>query len=361
MIHGHGGNIYALARQLNCNPAEIIDMSSNINPLGMPPGLGENLKVHLDLAGRLPEVDSRTGIESMARLLMVDAHRMLAGNGTTQFIYNACPALKSQRVLILGPTYADYADACHMHGIEPHYFLLSASQRFEADMDLLDQAVTGYDTVFICNPNNPTGGLISADRLQRLCRRHPKIRFIIDESYQPFVPARQSVSMGNSGLENVIVLWSVSKIFGLPGLRAGFLIADEVLRACFKRLMQPWCLNSLAQAAVAHLGRNKTTVRDFIEQTRLFLERERHLFQERLTPCRSISLYPSVTSYILMELPESMSARRICDALASRRLLIRNCSNFHGLSDRFVRVALKSSAINEMAADWLVEVIEEQG
>ncbi len=361
MIHGHGGNIYALARQLNCDPADIIDMSSNINPLGMPPGLRDDLKEHLDLAGLLPEVDGRAAIDSMAHLLEVNPDRMLAGSGTTQFIYNACPALKSRRVLILGPTYADYADACRMHGIEPHYFLLSASQHFEADMDLLDQAVAGHDTVFICNPNNPTGGLIPTDRLQGLCRRHPAIRFVIDESYQPFVPVRQSAGMGNCGLDNVIVLWSVSKIFGLPGLRAGFLVADEALRASFERLMQPWSLNSLAQAAVAHLGRNKTRVQDFIDQTRLFLERERLLFQERLAPCRSIALYPSVTSYILMELPGPMNAQGICDALARRRILIRNCSNFHGLSDRFVRVALKSSAINKMAADWLVEVVGEQG
>jgi len=361
MIHGHGGNIYALARQLNCNPAEIIDMSSNINPLGMPPGLREDLKTHLDLAGLLPEVDSRTVTESMARLLMVDPHHMLAGSGTTQFIYNACPALNSKRVLILGPTYADYADACRMYGMEPHYFLLSASQRFEADMDLLEKTVTGFDTVFICNPNNPTAGLIPADRLRRLCQRHPGTCFIIDESYLPFVPADQALSMAHFGLGNVIVLWSASKIFGLPGLRAGFLIAAEAVLSAFKRYMQPWCLNSLAQAAVTYLGRNQIATQEFIRETQLYLQRERHLFQQRLASCQSLSLCPSVTSYILMELPKFMSAQGICDALARRRLLIRNCSNFHGLSDRFIRVALKSSAINEMAADWLVEVVAEQG
>jgi len=361
MIQGHGGDIYALARQLKCNPAEIVDMSSNINPLGMPPGLRDDLKENLESAGLLPEADGRTAIESMARLLEVNPDRMLAGGGTTQFIYNACPALKSKRVLILGPTYADYADACHMHGLEPQHYLLNAAQRFEADMDLLERTVAGFDTVFICNPNNPTAGLISIDGLHRLCQRHPQTRFIIDESYMPFVPARQSFSMAHCGLRNVIVLWSVSKIFGLPGLRTGFLIADEEVRGAFKRFMQPWCVNSLAQAAVACLGRNKTAVQNFIEQTRLFLEKERHLFRERLTPCRSITLYPSVTSYILLELPGPMSAQGICDTLARRRLLIRNCSNFNGLSDRFVRVALKSSAINKMAADWLVEVIAEQG
>ena len=357
MIHGHGGNIYALAKQLSCNPADIIDMSSNINPLGMPPGLRDDLKARLDLVGMLPEVDSHTMVENMAHLLEVDPQRLLAGNGTTQFIYNACPALGSKRTLILGPTYADYADACHMHGIEPHYFLLNSSEAFQADMDLLERAVTGFDTVFICNPNNPTAGLIPVDGLQGLCRRHPETRFIIDESYLPFAPGGQSVSMAHCGLDNVIVLWSVSKIFGLPGLRAGFLIAAEAVRSAIERCMQPWCVNSLAQAAVAYLGRNRTATREFIEQTRLYLERERYLFQERLSSCPSLTIFPSVTSYILLELPQSTSAHGVCDALARRRLLIRNCSNFHGLSDRFVRVALKSGEINAMAADLLTAVI----
>jgi len=353
MIHGHGGDIYTLARQLNCKPAEIIDMSSNINPLGMPPGLRDDLKAHVDLVGRLPEVDSRAMVESMADLLDVDPQRLLAGNGTTQFIYNACTALKSKRVLILGPTYADYADACHMHGIEPQYFLSNSSEAFQVDIALLERAVSGFDTVFICNPNNPTAGLIPMDGLYGLCRRNPQTRFIIDESYLPFAPGTQLASMVHCGLDNVIVLWSASKIFGLPGLRAGFLIANEGARAAFERFLKPWSLNILAQDAINYLGHNQAATQDFIQHTRIYLERERRLFHERLSHYPSLTLFPSVTSYILIELPRSMSAHGVCEALAQRRLLIRNCSNLHGLTDRYVRVALKSSDINALAADLL--------
>ncbi len=112
MIHGHGGDIYALAEELGCDAAHIIDMSSNINPLGMPPGLPDALKAQMDAVGLLPQADSRAVIESMADLLAVAPGRMLAGNGTTQFIYNTCPALATAKALIIGPTYADYADAC---------------------------------------------------------------------------------------------------------------------------------------------------------------------------------------------------------------------------------------------------------
>jgi threonine-phosphate decarboxylase len=87
MLHGHGGNSIDLARQLGCAPEEIIDMSSNINPLGPPPGLVSYLKDHIGVIGTFPEVDSREITECFADQCRIDSDRVLAGNGTTQFIY----------------------------------------------------------------------------------------------------------------------------------------------------------------------------------------------------------------------------------------------------------------------------------
>lgn len=357
MIHGHGGNIYALAEQLKCDLAEIVDMSSNINPLGMPPGMLAAVKTGLDAIGVLPEVDGRAMIESLADLLELNPDRILAGNGTTQFIYNTCPALESRKVLIVGPTYADYTDACRMYGIEPSYYLLDAAKQFAMDWQQFDQALDGCDTVFICNANNPTGTMLDNTSLQQFCRNHPGIRFVIDESYMPFTLAGSATRMSCCGLDNVIVLWSASKIFGMPGLRVGFLIAPDAIRTAFEHFMQPWCVNSLAQAAIRYLGDQKRATLKFIQTTQNYLEQERGLFRQRLAVCPQLEIYPSVTSYLLMQLPPTINASRVCDQMARHRFLIRNCSNFFGLSNRFVRVALKSSDINKKAAELLSAVI----
>lgn len=369
MIQGHGGNIFAVARLLGCRPGEIIDMSSNINPLGAPPGLRAHLLDHLDRIGVLPEVDSRTAVAHMAGLLDVDARRMLAGNGTTQFIYTVCPALDAQKVLIVGPTYADYADACRMHRIEPSYFLADATAHFEVHLDLLDRGIKGFDAVIICNPNNPTGTLIPHEALIQLCRANPKTHFIIDESYLPFAPGDQLDSMAESmaesmatcELDNVSVLWSFSKIFGSPGLRAGFLIANEATVGRFQRYMQPWSLNSMAQAAIDYIGHHRRTVMAFVENTSRYLEKERLQFRDDLASVKAITLYPSVTSYILIGLPQGFNAEGVYAHMAQKRILIRNCSNFYGLSNRFVRVALKDSPVNRMAAGHLVEYLQQPG
>lgn len=356
MIQGHGGNIFAVAEALGCRPEEIVDMSSNINPLGTIPGLLEYLREHLDRIRVLPEVDGRSAIRGIAALLGIAEERILAGGGTTQFIYAACAALGSRRVLIVGPTYADYADGCRMHGLEPDFFLATAATGFVPDPERLEEALGDHDTVFVCNPNNPTGQLIPHAALLHLCRRHPAVRFIIDESYLPFVASEEAQGMGHCGLDNVLVLWSVSKIFGMPGLRAGFLIANPPILEGFCRYMQPWSVNSLAQEAVRFLGDNVEAATAFMTRTHTYLAREGRLFRERMQPAH-LTVYPSRTSYFLMALPKPLKADSICRALARQRLLIRNCGNFHGLDARYIRIALKDAATNEVVAGHLLDLV----
>ena len=357
MIQGHGGNIYAMARQLGCRPEEIVDMSSNLNPLGMPPGLQTWLKAHIHRIRALPEADAETAIKQMAALLDVDESCILAGNGTTQFIYTTCPALAAQKVLIVGPTYADYADACLMHATQANHFLADAEVDFQVDLDSLGKNLVDYDTVFICNPNNPTGRLIPRSELRPFCRAYPKVNFVVDESYLPFTADGQLQTMVRGDLNNVIVLSSLSKIFGVPGLRAGFLVASPAMVSRFQRFMQPWSLNSLAQVAVDFLGRNQEAVLQFIDKTRACLKKERRRFFEAITSQTRITPYPSQTSYLLMKLPQGSEAGTVCRQMAQERILIRNCSNFQGLSNRFVRIALKEQEVNQSAAEHLIALM----
>jgi threonine-phosphate decarboxylase len=358
VIHGHGGNIDAAARRLGCRPEAIVDMSSNINPLGMPPGLMSHLHEQLNAAGVLPEADARRSIRRLAGMLGVDEGRMLAGGGTTQFIYTACPALQSNAVLIVGPTYADYADACRMHGIEPRFILADAGDRFAVDPDRLAASLGGIDTVFLCNPNNPTGRIIPNDALAALCRTHPRTHFVIDESYLPFASEADAVSMSAADLPNVSILWSFSKIFGVPGLRAGFLIAHASTVDGYRRFMQPWSLNSLAQAAVDFICGHPDAVNDFMRATSEFLFAEKRRFGERLGSVAGLTVFPSQASYLLIVLPEALGAERACRHMLQQRILIRNCSNFHGLSERFIRISLKSPQQNRIAADTLAALLK---
>jgi threonine-phosphate decarboxylase len=356
MLNGHGGNIYDIAHRLGCAPSKIIDMSSNVNPLGPPPGLVNFLKENLNVITALPEVDSNLVVHSFAERYGVDPALVLAGNGSTQFIYSIPLALATKRALIIGPTYADYADACSMHNIRFEYFMAQESQVFKADINLIKKLAKGFDTVFICNPNNPTGTLYTADEIESLCRDLPDTYFVIDEFYLPFVSSGDHQSMIGSSLPNVIILNSMSKIFRISGLRIGLIIASINIIKRLTRYSLPWSVNALAQLAVHYLMEHKAEVNAFIDRTRELIEREKKRFTEKLSDVAGIKLFASTTSFMLAKLVNRHTADAICQALLDERILIRNCSNFEGLSNYFIRISLKNKETNLMLIEKLLNL-----
>lgn len=357
MLLGHGGNIYELAETLGCPVSEIIDMSSNVNPLPPLPDLLDHLKNNIHTIKALPEVDAKSITNAFAARCDIHADQVIAGNGTTQFIYAIPQVLSTKRALILGPTYSDYADACKLHGAQYDFLLTKELAAFSPDIDVVIERSKEYDTVFICNPNNPTGVLIDVADLHRLCRVHPEVFFIIDESYLPFVDDYVQHSMIQFDLPNVLILNSMSKIFRIPGLRIGFLISSLKVIEKLRFFMLPWSVNSLAQAAVDYLMRHKEQVDAFIQKTVKFIETERNKLTVTFADTTAIKLFPSTTSFSLAKLYRNLTAEGVCAALTQERILIRNCSNFVGLSDSYIRISLKTPEINRMLEQKLLNIV----
>jgi len=358
MLGGHGGNIYEMAQRLGCAQSEIIDMSSNINPLGPPPGLVNYLEKNIDAITNLPEVESKEFTKIIAKRFDLNPECILAGNGTTQFIFLTPQVLETKRALVVGPTYADYADACRLHHVWPAYFMAKESDKFRPNISRLIKRIDSEDTVFICNPNNPTGSFIPKDELEWLCRSHPDKNFIVDESYLPFVNLGEKESMINSRLANVIVLISISKIFKIPGLRIGFIVSSSENIKKFRRNMLPWSVNSLAQAAGRYLAAQWPEISIFINETKLFFECQRKEFYEKFEHIPEIRLFPSTAPFVIIKLPGFLSAGSICSQLAQDRILVRDCTNFQGLSNQFIRISLKTRRENQMLAEKLILLIK---
>ncbi|NVM23348.1 MAG: threonine-phosphate decarboxylase [Desulfobacterales bacterium] len=356
MIHGHGGNIYEIAKTLGCSAREILDMSSNVSPVGMPSGLGDVLSERCDEIISLPEVDSKGLRASFAASVGLKDDHVLAGNGTTEFIYTIPPALKAKKALIVGPTYSDYADACRAYGVETSFLLAREEEGFRPDIDEIPAGLDNVDTVFICNPNNPTGQLVPAAALKRIIEACPGVRFVVDESYLPFVPNWEAETLAGVAADNLIVLHSFSKIFAIPGLRLGFLIAAPDVINVFRPFKQPWSVNRLAQAAGSFLVSQQA----FVEGVAQFVQKERKAFLGYLETLDTLTPFPGPVHFILFRLNGELRAPELFNLMAEHKILIRDCSNFYGLSDRFVRIALKTPEANKMCADILISALSRQ-
>lgn len=359
MITGHGGNIYALAERLGCAPSEIIDMSSNVNPLGPPPGLLEFLSANLESVVALPEADAGAAVRAFARRHGLDPKRVLAANGTTELIHTLPLALSPDSALILGPTYADYADACRMHGVDFQFLFARETDEFRPDLPAFDRALDESRTelAFICNPNNPTGRLIPRKELLDLIAAHPAVTFVVDESYLPFVQNGDALGLLGAERPNLLVLHSMSKVFRVPGLRIGFAEgAPEKIRR-LKAYAAPWRLNSLAGHAVVFLMARRRMVDRFLAETRAYLQAERRRLTGGLAGAETVRTYPGQTPFALLKLTGKTRSHQICDALARRGILIRDCANFQGLSDRFIRISLKCAGENRQVLESLSEIV----
>ncbi|MCF8050277.1 MAG: threonine-phosphate decarboxylase CobD [Desulfobacterales bacterium] len=357
MIHGHGGNIYQAAARIGCQTEEIVDMSSNVNPLGPPPGLHRHLQDRLADLHALPEPDAAGCCRAFARRSGIDEQWVMAGNGTTQFIYALPRVLNARKALIAAPTYADYADACTACGVSFTIVSSKLENGFAIEPDRLKPALADVDLAFFCNPNNPTGVLTPVEPLARICRSHPQVRFVVDESYLPFVADADDKSMIRQALPNVLVLNSLSKVFRIPGLRIGFLIAPPQLIEAMRRLYQPWSVNSLAQAAVEFLMRPAPEIEDFLTETRRFTSTETARIAARMANFPEVRMFPGAAIFSLLLLPETVPASRAAVQLLEERILIRNCENFAGLSDRYIRISLKTPAENDRLVEALGSVL----
>ncbi|MDJ0887772.1 MAG: pyridoxal phosphate-dependent class II aminotransferase [Desulfobacterales bacterium] len=353
MISGHGGDIYGLAQQLGCDPSEIEDMSSNVNPLGPPPELMRHLEDHLDRIQVLPEADAGGMQREFASSCGIDPDQVLAGNGTTQIIYDLPRALGLRDALIVGPTYADYEDSCRQNAIAPRFFHTRESDDFQIDPDDLQARIGSADAVYLCNPNNPTGQLMAPDTIRSICRAFPRTTFVIDESYLPFVPQQETHSLIRQCPANALVLHSLSKIFRIPGLRVGFAVGHADLVARLNRFARPWAVNSLAQSAVHFLLANEALSQAFVRRSQDFVCAERESLTQQLRSIPGINVFSSQTGFFILRLPAPHRAAEICRRLHAEKILIRDCTNFNGLSADFIRISLKSPDVNRKCAGLL--------
>jgi len=337
----HGGNIIATAKQLGCRISDLIDMSSNLSPFAPAPDLLETLRARLDEIAYLPETNSESLCALYAARYNLERSQVLAGNGTTEYIFSIPTATGAQRGIIVTPTYSDYHLASTRAGLETTSFPLRPADDFQLDLERLSRSLKGNELVFICNPNNPTGVLMPTNQLHEFIRSHPDTRFLVDETYLPFIKEKSLLELPIA--ENLFILRSFSKIYNIPGLRLGFVVAStgNILRLLSRQ--RPWGVNRLAQVAGEHLIQHGKS-----EVTRIaeFIEKQRPAFAAELEKLPGIQVVSGRAHFILSYLSGKMRAEPLRKELLHHRIMIRNCASIAGLNDRYFRLSLKDEPCN---------------
>ena len=358
--HFHGSDLEQIESIYHIKKEEIISFSANINPLGISGSLRESLANHLDAITTYPDRNYRQLKNCIGRYCGTDADSVIVGNGSTELISLAIGAVRPSRALILGPTYSEYEREVSLQGGQTRYYPLRKEQDFHMDVeDFCARLTDDLGLLVLCNPNNPTSSAITNSEMRRIldaCLQHG-IFVMVDETYVEFAEDVQRITSVplTSYYTNLLVLRGTSKFFAAPGLRLGYAITgNRDLARQIASHQNPWTISSLAEIAGCLMFQDQ----DYIAQTRTLISTERKRIFELLKTWPSVRVYEPTANFILTEiLKETADADLLFDHCIRKGLMIRNCSTFPFLSNRFFRFCFMLPEQNDQLLEAIKEVL----
>ncbi|MDD5127484.1 MAG: histidinol-phosphate transaminase [Dehalococcoidales bacterium] len=324
----HGGINYAELAALGIEPCEVLDFSVCVNPYMPPPGIKRAMQA-VNIT-QYPDPQATELREKLAGKLGVSPQNIIAGNGTTELIRLAALAYlqTGDTVIIVEPTYDDYEIAGRMMG--------ARIIRYRAK-DSLTPSITDITelikqqqpkAIFLCNPNNPTGKYLSQDDITAILRCLGDGILVLDEAYISFVEKTwASIALITKG--NVLLLRSMTKDYGLAGLRLGYAVAHEEIIAILHRVCPPWNVNVIAQK----VGVMVLEKEDPLQKSKQKLQQARQYLVQNLTRL-GLPPLPSDANFFLVNAGKAAVLRQ---KLLRHGILVRDCASF-GLPE-YVRLA----------------------
>jgi threonine-phosphate decarboxylase len=373
-----GEDIYRLAEELKIQERKVIDFSTPVNPLGVSKKVKAEIRKHVKYLHNYPDPEAKRLRRRLAQYHGINPENILCGNGSTELIYLIIRALKPQKVLIPAPTFSEYEMACKTSD-KSHVtsFKLKKENNFDIYPDEFIQAMKGklprevevrnstsslithhsslnFDMAFLCNPNNLTGRLLRRDDVKRIAdtAREIKCYLVVDEAFIDFKPD-ESVIKDVEDNPYLVALRTMTNFYALSGLRIGYGVFPQHLIGRLKEYKEPWTINSLAQRAVVIAIKDKVYKG---ETCRLINEEKR--FLEKSFMKMGVEFFPSNANFYLLKIN---SAHEIYHHLKRKGILVRDCSNFRGLDNTYLRIAVKLHKENTILIKELTSIVQSLG
>jgi threonine-phosphate decarboxylase len=360
MQSGHGGNIQEVCSLYDLEPGGLLDFSANINPEGYPPALPNAIiKQGFASIRHYPDINCTELRCAIAQKTRHKKEEILVGNGSTEFMYLLPRTFHPAKGIVFQPTYSDYGRALRLAGAMVEELMSTEEDSFAPDLNNPLLSRNQPQMVFLCNPNNPTGNLVEKEEILALAEDLPKCLIVVDEAFMDFVdePHRYTVMPEAGKVKNLIVLRSMTKFFGFPGLRLGYMVTHPSITRQIEEKKEPWTVNALAQLA----GLVALVDEDFMFRSREYVASEKMFLYKELFRLDGIKPIPPTVNFITSKIVnDSLTAAELKDMLIRKGLLIRDCSNFPGLDASYFRVAVRRREENLMLLQSMEAVLKER-
>jgi threonine-phosphate decarboxylase len=339
-LYEHGGNVYHAAKTLNVNVSEILDLSSNVLPFYILDNIlnkeQRDAQELLKILTKLPEAYSESLKLKLSKILNLSEQNLLIGSGTTEFIQLICSLYNGKNAVLFIPTYSDYEKFLHANYANVQFIVASENNNFVHTLKNEEAVLENTDLLFICNPNNPTGSLFPKDEILYLISKYKNTLFIVDESYMPFVKNFAEYSLINTCAENLILLNSFSKIYGLPGLRIGWIYsANKPLINRIISRQSGWSISSLSQILGNILLDYSMDL--YIEQ----LRKNKEYLYNNLKLYKDIKVFESSANFFMFKYLKD-NPEKMYNYFFHNKILLRHLGNIRGLNNTYFRVSIST-------------------
>ena len=352
----HGANLFELASKYGFNIDEIMDFSSNINPFGASPKALSEISKNPNLVSIYPDPSYTELKQAISTYTHAAEDNILLGSGATGLISGFIKYIHPQNSMILSPAYSEYKRELTKINSNIFELFLSESNEFKPDIaSIIDYANSNKcDLIVICNPNNPTGSILTSEEIKQILR-NTDAYILVDETYIEFTDQSiYSSSVLVDEFSRLFVIRGTSKFFSTPGIRLGYaLSSDSKIKSYLQSDMNLWSINIFAD----RMGQLMFLDKKYQAETFELIEAERSFIFNELSKINQLKTYPSKGNFILSKiLNPKLTAYELYQALLPYKIIIRNCSNFPGLDDSYFRVCVLKPEENKLLIEKLNDI-----
>jgi threonine-phosphate decarboxylase len=352
----HGGQLHQIADHFGIPLFELVDFSANINPDGPPPAVLSCLREAIDgpsTISNYPDLDEFDLRRCIAKYVGIRPENIAIANGFVPLLDATLRTMSIRSCLVPVPAFVEYRRTLERSRVEMVAHILEADSDFSFQAD--DLFSKSCDAILLANPQNPSGALCCQDELLRLAEEASKrnIFVLLDEAFIDYCP-ESSIVQGIDRFPNLIVFRSVTKFFGMAGLRVAYAAANTELCKQIQQSIAPWSVTSLASRAAGVAVQDAPYARHAIAVNKLRREQLRAALRKL-----GIDVYPSAANFLLLRLPGSIDRQQFWERMIrEHHIVLRNCANYEGLGDEFLRTAVRTETENKLLVDALASEVK---
>ncbi|AOV08869.1 pyridoxal phosphate-dependent aminotransferase [Sporosarcina ureilytica] len=353
----HGANPHHLYERLDMpQPKTVLDFSENVNPFGMPERVVHEWPILLSKMTAYPDPIGEPFLSATTRFHQVKKDSVFVGNGAAELLALLAERYRGKRAVIVHPTFSEYESTLRVKDVQIKRIVLSGESGFQLPIEAIQHAMGKADVLYLCTPNNPTGILPTRVEITELIRYGEKVdcEIILDEAFIDFVDETLSFIPDIESYTNLIIVRSMTKMYAIPGIRLGYVIAHPSVISQIKKFAPHWNVNGIA----ASIGEICLKEKAFVEKSVMHSAREREKLAGFLLAHECI-VTESVANFLSFKLNGDRSARQLYVYLLKRGIVLRHSENFLGMDGNWLRVGVKSEAdmhvLKEELAKWFAD------